>query len=87
MYAKDNARLVDESTVLIDEMNNLRRESHKQKLKQDAIRSNDDANKSQANFNSQNQELAQVHANYLESKLQRLHNMLQEAGAQDQLAP
>ncbi|KAH8060930.1 hypothetical protein JL722_4220 [Aureococcus anophagefferens] len=38
MYYADKARLTDEGVTLVDEMNNLRRENHRQNLKQEAVR-------------------------------------------------
>ena len=71
MYYADKARLTDEGVTLVDEMNNLRRENHRQNLKQEAVRA-------AANDTGGDPNLAS-HILNLESKAKILEDMLAAA--------
>ena len=78
MYYADKARITDEGVTLVDEMNNLRRENHRQNLKQEAVRA-------AANESGGDPALAS-HILNLESKAKILEDMLAAAnGAQPEL--
>lgn len=79
MYQADKTRLTEEGVVLVDEMNNLRREHHQHLIRQEGVR--------QSAVLAAGDPALTGHIAGLEDKAKILEDMLTQAQLTDDLAP